>query len=576
MSRLHCHCLLILTAATAAACGSGGGVHSNSGGGPDLDPPTAGTVRDGNGNDVDTQTSTSTIGANWSGFVDAEGPIDHYEWAIGSSAGATDLQDWTVVDSPIAANSTLTLSNGVTYFVSVRAYDLAGNVSPVATSDGVQVMTAGGGGGGGGGNPVMASSLSQWGVTWDFDVQHQVGHFANGDWWVIGPVNIVQITPASTVVSGRTINGSMVNPVPNGTHGYDSTLYGQYAQAQYVYSAALNVATGVSVSQPLRVLAGSSLISSISQMTPDPVSFSQLSTAAVLTVLAAPPAADAFRPPYAGTDKTIRFRESQLDYARLGTLAPVAGTPTPASLAPQFARVWLDHCPSWISRFMHPVLNMPDYGRDFTAAMGSGVLVANMNFTNQQKRDMVLGLVQIGIDTCGNLLNGCNWGSVSSQCAGRKFPMLFAGTLLSAADMQNVGQTYPSGYFGPGSPNNASWFGEDSSTFYVQQTSAGVYNWGFGGYSASYLNLPEWGNYHATVIANDNAVWGADPYRRCCTANAWIGECLAARVMGLRTAWNHPAFFDYMDRYMQTEPAGWTQAWVPWHATAWNTYRPQL
>jgi len=425
-----------------------------------------------------------------------------------------------------------------------------------------------------GGNRV--SQVSQWGITWTLSQPAQAGQFANGDWWVIGPVNVVQITPASTVVNGRTINGSMVNPVPNGTHGYDSTLYGAYAQAQFVYNPALNVATGLSASHPLPLPSGSSLVSSISQMTPDPVSFSQLSTAAVLTVLATPPAADAFRPPYAGTNKTIRFRESQLDYARLGTLAPIAGTPTPASLAPQFARVWLDHCPSWISRFMHPVLNMPDYGRDFTAAMGSGVLVANMNFSNQQKRDMVVGLVQIGIDTYGNLQNGCDWGSVSSQCAGRKFPLLFAGTLLSATDMQNIGQTYPSGYFGPGSPNNASMFGEDSSTFYVQQTSAGVYNWGYGGYGSSYLNLPEWGNYHSTVIANDNASWSADPYRRCCTANAWIAECLAARIMGLRPAWNHPAFFDYMDRYMQTEPAGWEQAWVPWHATAWNTYRPQL
>ncbi len=49
------------------------------------------------------------------------------------------------------------------------------------------------------------------------------------------------------------------------------------------------------------------------------------------------------------------------------------------------------------------------------------------------------------------------------------------------------------------------------------------------------------------------------------------------RIMGLRQAWNQPAYFDYVDRYVQVEPDGsWTESWVPWHSTMWATYRPMF
>ena len=46
------------------------------------------------------------------------------------------------------------------------------------------------------GTPAFAaSSLSQYGITWTFDRDRQVGQYVNGDWWVVGPVTIVNITP---------------------------------------------------------------------------------------------------------------------------------------------------------------------------------------------------------------------------------------------------------------------------------------------------------------------------------------------------------------------------------------------
>ena len=40
--------------------------------------------------------------------------------------------------------------------------------------------------------PLM-SSLSQYGITWTFEQPARVGHFVNGDWYVVGPDKIVAI-----------------------------------------------------------------------------------------------------------------------------------------------------------------------------------------------------------------------------------------------------------------------------------------------------------------------------------------------------------------------------------------------
>jgi len=164
---------------------------------------------------------------------------------------------------------------------------------------------------------------------------------------------------------------------------------------------------------------------------------------------------------------------------------------------------------------------------------------------------------------------------VGGQGSGRKFPILFAGRLLGDSQKLNIGVTHPSGFFGNNHPNNRSQFGEDCQTFYVQQTSPGVYNWGYGGYDASWLGRAEWGNGHTHMPNLDNSNWNHDSYRRCCTANAWNASVLVARVMGLRDEWNHQALFDYTDRFALIEPVGWTRSWSAWVGRMWDLYRPQ-
>ena len=87
------------------------------------------------------------------------------------------------------------------------------------------------------GMAATADRVSQYEFTWYFDHAYTVGQFANGDWWVIGPVTITNITPTYRVrdfydfTTARTkgvvlkkINGWQVNPTFQQKQGFDETL----------------------------------------------------------------------------------------------------------------------------------------------------------------------------------------------------------------------------------------------------------------------------------------------------------------------------------------------------------------
>lgn len=82
-----------------------------------------------------TTSATTAPSATWTASTDNRG-VDHYEVAIGSSSGATDVLSWTNVGNVTSTtlNSGFTLSNGVTYYTSIKALDVAGNSSNVVTS----------------------------------------------------------------------------------------------------------------------------------------------------------------------------------------------------------------------------------------------------------------------------------------------------------------------------------------------------------------------------------------------------------------------------------------------------------
>jgi hypothetical protein len=520
------------------------------------------------GADVDSQEVRSSLFANWDDFIDPEGDPVVYEWCIGTSAGGDEVLGWTEVGGATRASaSALDLPVGVPLHVSVRARDLHGNRSALATSDGVVV--------GeralatpiiGGTEPVPTvvghvAAIEHFGTTWSFDRPVQSGRFANGDWWVIGPVHIVAIAPASVQDGGRVRHGSMLDPDPKlHTQGYDSAMFGDGARGRFEPS--LNVGLGVSRQQPLVLQPGHSLVSATS--CPEAGSLPQLDSCSVLTCLAEAPPAGAFRPPYAGADKTCRWNVASLDLAKLGNLAAVPGAPPLPDLVARFERTWLDHIQGWTGRYLHPRRSMPDYGRDLADLVGQAALALQLDRPDTEKLPLAIQLVQLGIDNYGIVRNGGRFLADGGSGSGRKFPVLLAGALLGDAELLRCAR------------ESKFAFAEDAQTFVVT-AAGGVVNGGHGGYTADDVGLPEWGNRHHDDPSHDAKVWGADPYRRCCTANAWLGYVLATRSMGLKDAWGHDPLFDYVDRYVQVEPNGeWTRAWSPFAGRMWDKYRPSF
>jgi hypothetical protein len=105
----------------------------------DSTAPIVGTVRDGLSTDEDIQTDGSSVSCNWSGFSDAESGIVDYEVCLGSTAGGTDLMNWTAVGTvTVITFNGLAITPGALIYCSVRATNGVGLTS-VGTSDGIQV-----------------------------------------------------------------------------------------------------------------------------------------------------------------------------------------------------------------------------------------------------------------------------------------------------------------------------------------------------------------------------------------------------------------------------------------------------
>lgn len=403
-----------------------------------------------------------------------------------------------------------------------------------------------------------ADRISQFGITWTFDRDYPTGRFANGDHWVVGPVTIVSITPASAHHHGATMHGSMVNPSPNSVQGYDSRIKNN------TYQPHANVAKSL----PLVLRPGSSLLSSESHVRHATKDDPQLKTIAILTVLASPAPEGSFRPPYIGHDKALRWNTSQLRYDRLRSLPRVPGAESPDVVAKRFERPWIEQKTNWTGRYLHPSDNQPAYGRELAKELAQGLLTLQLDYSNQEKQRLLIALVQYGIDVYAAAAAGANWHHDGGHNQGRKMPLLLAGTLLDDPAILAFGDA-----------KRHRIFQEDQQTWYV--TAADIGRALFTDdrrqrdrYVADDIGIAEWGEKHAGDPKRDGRNWNA--YYRTVTGGATIGHVLTARLMGLESAWNWPATFDYYDRYWKNEKSNvghGANSIPPLVGALWSAYR---
>jgi hypothetical protein len=94
-------------------------------------------------------TASATPSISWIAAVD-NCEVSHYEMAIGSSPGDIDVADFHAIGSSTsyqaisgANNTTFELTQGVNYYVSIRAVDRVGKISPITTSEAFQLPSTG-------------------------------------------------------------------------------------------------------------------------------------------------------------------------------------------------------------------------------------------------------------------------------------------------------------------------------------------------------------------------------------------------------------------------------------------------
>jgi hypothetical protein len=395
-----------------------------------------------------------------------------------------------------------------------------------------------------------AQSVTQYGITWRFDKPTLVGQFVTGDYWVVGPVNIVSVEPSPTPsqedttseaksiygatamqTDNRLRNGSMIIAKPNANQGYDSRLKNYNPELSVKFPLALQpkqtlVSTISNSTLPVQVMHNALMWNSEKNST------LALKSAAVLTCLPEAPPADAFRPAYVGTQKK-KYRAGNIQWERLPRLKPAGTVPNWEQFERYLERPWLDHMPSWLLQHLGPNENQVNYGREFSRITGIASLMLALDVPNERKQKLLYGLIQLGIDLEGLAAEGRAWNADGGHWNGRKWPILFTGLMLNEPKFQQTA--------------DATSFSEDQQTYY------GI---GAAGQKALYQivlhTFPRQPHEEKRADAWDDSDKRAEAYRSV-VSGAWPATALTIQLMKAKAIWNHDAFFDYNDRWMAVE-----------------------
>lgn len=370
--------------------------------------------------------------------------------SLSATSGTLAAGASTTVIVSFEASSVNSLADGA-YSAEITFTNTTNGLGNATRTVSLTITAAAGGGGS------EADSIAQYGITWEFDDLYECGQYVNGDWWVVGPVQVTSITRPQ---ANANRDGSGVNPSGD-CNPYDNRISASYTP----YSG--NVANSL----PLTLSPGESLCSVISHVnkSDSPNNDTWLKVLAVLTCVSEAPAANAFRPNFNGATK-YEFTTDDVNYAALPSLS-VSGSPTSqATLIACIERPWPLHTHEYVERQTHPSDNFPGglsyaaagitYGRDLTTCLGECYCVAMSNAaTVGDKTNLVNAMVQKGIDTYGALKAGAHWIANGGHNGGKKAIILFAGKLLNDAGMLAIGTDYP--------VSSTGYFAEDMQTFEV-------------------------------------------------------------------------------------------------------------
>lgn len=371
----------------------------------------------------------------------------------------------------------------------------------------------------------------------------------NGDWWVVGPVTITNITPAP-VTTSYSQNGSMINPVPQQSQG----LYYDSGTNSPVYNSSLNVALNL----PKTISTAASLVSTINNPNTwtqgDLIEKTWFKEVAILTVLNSVPAEGSFRPPYAGTNKTIK---SNWNIATLNNNFGVLRSLVPPNQANLPSKVWLENATK------RPLLEMnynylnsqwkaswaenkvggyprKTYGREISRISSEAGLLLQTNISNDTKRQLAINMTQWAIDISGLVDVGMQWQSNGGHNLGRLLPLYIGSKLLGDSDM--LSKVNPSR--GPFQENQNHYFILQSDIDRPRSIANAV------PYTQAMLGMPEWSSDGRSQQERASSDFFGDPGYRHINGAPNSAAILTIALMGGRAELNHEAYFRYItERY---------------------------
>ncbi|MCZ7648248.1 MAG: sigma-70 family RNA polymerase sigma factor [Planctomycetota bacterium] len=365
----------------------------------------------------------------------------------------------------------------------------------------------------------LVQSIQRFGITWRLDRPAPVGYFVNGDPYVVGPVTIVSVEPAPH----DGLHGSMKNPGAPDRFALHREVRGYEAERAAEF--------------PLELKPGDTLLSTIGASGGEqvarpyggPVAGPLVRAAAVLTCLGAAVSADSFRPPFAGSERPI-FRAEGLRRELLPNLAfsgrPEEG-PDWARMERMLERPWLETAERGLHNLNRPAENMPRLDYIAARCIGDASLALCLDVPAEKKETLLIRLVQLGIDEYGWQRARLEDPGAAGESAGigRKWSILLAGLLLGEPSLLS-----PPGVFA-----------EDVRAGYAEAPTGPLATWS--------EELPERSKEEKDPADAEN--------RRRQASAALAGQALAVRLLKAELAWGHPAFLDYMDRWMfSPEPEG--------------------
>ncbi len=419
-----------------------------------------------------------------------------------------------------------------------------------------------------GATPSMADRVSQRGVTFQFDRAYPVARYADGSWAVDrqgGAVTVTAITPQSHVSTGRyatgerymgrAMHGAMLDPgnqaryvqhpeiIPEaGTQGWDSIKSApSKRQKTQPYQRELNVDPG-HTGHPLVIDRPATLVKAMSDPIPQPTGRAALKSLVALTITDGLPPEGSFRPPQSTLDKVARWRVADLDFDALPRLSTPASVPDVSARGARWlGTVMQVHVTSGTQRrAIAPQDFGADYGAHWSRDIGQALLALCTLLSLQDKRDMVLHLVQAGIDIYGRWHEDGLWAGKGGLDTGPLGPLYLAGHLLGDPDLRRAASRHENNRFAEF--RQIKTVPEKLVTAKLR-SEAGRPR---APYTPAMVGQPEWGEQFSNQLARNGS--NRDAIYRQIVLSGSYGLALALRLMNGVETIRHDAFFDYYDR----------------------------